>query len=291
MDNDVFPGDLTGGFMAEEPGLPSPPHSHQVPAALTQDEPRRPRRVALLLVATVPWLVLLVVFVRPAATPPAGAVIPTEVATPSVVPSPTRARTAEVATVHGNTNATPEAAKALAVVVARAHLSTAGPAPQIPGIEPGPAGRYVEHVAVEAVDMPAPGAAVVTVVAVALTATGDRYDGVEVVRLAVPIVFVGDRASPGGQPWTLRPVDLTPTMLTVTPDQRPEFTDAAARALTEAGFSEITDVQVATADGWPVVAEFTGAGIGEAEIRTHVVWLRRHFDGLAVAGIVPQEQS
>lgn len=299
MDDDVFPGDLTGGFTTQGPGNPSPPLSPQGPVVdWTQDEPRRPRRLALLLVAAVPWLVLLLVLLRPAADG-AGAQeadAPTPAPSePDAAPSTTMPATnptdppAAYARVFGQAQSPEQVAGAVAVIVARAHLGTAGPAPVIEGVEPGPPGRYVEHVVVEAIDMPGPGAAVVTVVAVVLTASQDQYDGVELVRLGVPVVFDGSRAAPAGQPWPLPGPDLSPGTLAPPPDDDPASTTAATEALTAAGYRDITDLQVASGDGWPLVVAFRGIAAHDAEPRTHVLWLRRHLDRLIVAG-TPQEQ-
>jgi hypothetical protein len=202
--------------------------------------------------------------------------------------APTTAIPTESARVFGDARSPAEVAGAVAVIVARAHLGTAGPAPTVPGVEPGPPGRYVEHVVVEAVDMPGPGAAVVTVVAVVLTASDDQYDGVELVRLGVPVVFDGGRAAPAGQPWHLAGPDLSPGTLSLTPDDQPTAAAAVTEALTTAGYREIADLQVASGDEWPVVAQFRGVAVDEVEPRTHVLWLRRHLDGLIVAG-TPQE--
>lgn len=300
MDDDVFPGDLTGGFTTQEPGTPSPPRSPQGPVVgWTQDEPRRPRRFALLLVAAVPWLVLLLVLLRPAADG-AGA---QEVDVPSPAasdptPAPSAPQTATESTdvpatyarVYGQARTPAEVAGAVAVIVARAHLGTAGPALVIEGVEPGPPGRYVEHVVVEGLDMPSPGAAVVTVVAVVLTATQDQYDGVELVRLGVPVVFDGDRAAPAGQPWQLPGPELSPGTLAPTPDDDPTSAAAATETLTAAGYRDITDLQIASGDGWPLVVAFTGIAADETAPRAHVLWLRRHLDRLIVAGTT-QEQT
>ena len=307
MDDDIFPGDLTGGFTTPDPGTPSPPRSPQGPVVdWTQDEPRRPRRLALLFVAAVPWLVLLLFLLRPTAdgagaqeattpadpdptwqeaSPTAG---PT--ATATATPTPTTAAPTEYARVFGQTRSPAQVAGAIAVIVTRAHLGTAGPAPRVAGVEPGPPGRYVEHVVVEAVDMPAPGAAVVTVVAVVLTASEDQYDGVELVRLAVPVVFDGSRAAPAGQPWRLPGPDLSAGALAPAPDDDPAVPAAATDALTTAGYLDITDLQVASGDGWPVVVQFRGVAPDQTEPRTHVLWLRRHLDRLIVAG-TPQETT
>jgi hypothetical protein len=300
MDDHVFPGDLVGGFTAQDPDQPpSPPHSGQSPVApWQQDEPRPTRRLALLLAAAVPWLVLLAVLLRPTATPTAGLAVearPTDpLPSPTVEPATTATMAEPVVPVvrtHGDTPSAVELAGAVAVVVARAHLGTVGPAPALPGIEPGPPGRYVEHLVVERVDMPSTGAAVVTVLAVLLTASDDRYDGVEVARLAVPVVFDGDRAAPAGQPWALPAPDLAIAGLDVVPDERPDLTDAVHAALTAAGFTQVDDLRVAIGDGWPVVAEFTGTGPGQTGLTTHVLWLRRHLDGLVVAGTSAAQES
>jgi len=299
MEHDVFPGDLTGGFTAQESGQQPPPLTHRTPVADPPDAPRRSRRPLLLALAAVPWLVLVVVLVRPPAAqqvveepaaPTAlepvvhGTAPPVVHETPPTEESAAAAGAAPSAQVHGPTPDPVGTAGAVAVVVARAHLGSTGPTLTIPGVEPGPPGRYVEDVAVEGIDMPAPGAAVVRVVAVVLTASGDHYDAVEVIRLAVPVAFDGGRAAPAGQPWVLPAIDLAPVPLDVVPDDRAETVEAAREALQAAGYADPTDIRVGTTEGWPVVAEFTAVAPGSSEPATHLVWLRRHLDGLAVAG-------
>lgn len=307
MDEDLFPADLTGNYTAQDPAHPTPPPSRPGPAAVRPDESRQRRRYALLF-AAVPWLVLAAILLRPAAVTSAGDLTaPTsgpdthasedhasERPTPTTSSEPPSAVILTPANgghaVHGNVATPRDLAGATAVVVARAHLGTAGPALEVPGIERAQPGGYVEHVAVERVDMPAPGAAVVTVVAVVLTATADTYDGVDVVRLAVPVVFTGDLAVPGGQPWRLPAPSLQPATPQGTPEEAPDLVSAASEALLVAGYAEIEDLTVATTDGWPVLAEATAIAPGDTEARRHLIWMRRHLGALAVAG-TEQEQG
>ena len=68
------------------------------------------------------------------------------------------------------------------------------------------------------------------------------------------------------------------------PDVSDETTEAARRALQEAGFTGIEDLVVASSESWPLIASFVGSGPDGDDAREQIVWLRRHLNGLVVAG-------
>lgn len=135
-----------------------------------------------------------------------------------------------------------------------------------------------EAVAVEAIDWPGAGAAVVAV----------QVRGAGVTRrLAVGVVTGGHGASPTGAVWSLPTItqdrvgrlDLEPV-----PDEA--LRSAAQVALAEAGMPAATIHHLAAAtDRWPVVVEATVDG------QRREVWLRRVGHDLVVAGDVAAIRS
>ncbi|MEX2548622.1 MAG: hypothetical protein WD638_00220 [Nitriliruptoraceae bacterium] len=177
-----------------------------------------------------------------------------------------------------------EEAAALGVVIARASLTGLGPHLEVDGIAPD-ASTYAEHLVVEAVERPTSEVAVVTVLAVVLVDGSDGPARVELRRLAVPLATTGDGPRPVTAPWPLPAPDL----IALQPDLEPltdEATEAAAAsALSAAGLGEHTIESLATADGWPVVANLSD------EDGQRSVWLRPHLDGLVVAGTTLADHS
>ncbi len=167
----------------------------------------------------------------------------------------------------------------LAVVLARAHLTGIGPPLAVAGAAPS-ATTYAEHLVVEAVEHPSPATAVVTVLAVVLVDPSPEPGRVELRRLAIPLT--SDTAPPAlaGAPWELPAPPLPePASVDLEPVDDPSLLAAADTALAIAGPGEQRTTALATAPGWPLVATTTDA---EGEERS--LWLRRHLDGLVVAG-------
>lgn len=262
--------------------------------------PRR-RGPWLLAVGAIPWVVLTVVLLRPTAGGTASASGGASPQVSGVVDDPAPGATpgeptvpAEVATVTAAaTGAVPTVAEAgaVAVVVARGHLTGVGPVLAVAGAAPAP-DRYVEHLAVESVVHPGPGAVVVTVLAVVLTIEDDRYDAVEVIRLAVPLTFDRTGASPAGPPWRLPPPDLGDRPLTVgEPIDDPVLLTEAGAAVTAAGYAVDDVVGLAATVSWPLVATVDATAPGEAAPRRHHLWLRSHLGELVVAGADLERQD
>jgi hypothetical protein len=126
---------------------------------------------------------------------------------------------------------------ALAVVVARAWLTDVDPRLELDGLPSAGTGRYVEHLVVEAVELPAPEHAVVTLLAVLLE--GEEELTAVVRRLAVPIAFDGDGAQPGGTPWWLPEPSLEARPPSTTPVEDLEELLAATEALHAAGYTDV----------------------------------------------------
>jgi hypothetical protein len=175
------------------------------------------------------------------------------------------------------------AAAATAVVVARAWLTGVAPILELAGL-PAPAGpTYVEHLTVEAIERPAPGAAVVTLVAVLLERGTEDQHEVRVERLAVPILEVDDVPAPAGTPWWLPPPELTLHELDREPLDDPDLQLAALEALEAAGMPAVELLGLERTSGWPVVAHVRTEDPSGAPWEG-AVWLRRHLHGFALAG-------
>jgi hypothetical protein len=179
-----------------------------------------------------------------------------------------------------------EEAAAMAVVVARAWLTDLDPRLTLDAIPPAGAGRYVEHLVVEAVEVPLDGHAVVTLLAVLLASEADGDDLVaQVRRLAVPVAFDGDGARPGGSPWWLPGPSLEARPPTVTPVDDPDERLAAAEALVAAGYDEVSLERLERTAG-PAVLATVSARTPDGEPIDGTVWLRRHVERYVVAGTV-----
>jgi hypothetical protein len=184
------------------------------------------------------------------------------------------------------------ATASLATAVARAWLTGVEPRLAISGIAPDRDRTYVEHLVVEAIERPADGAAVVTLLAVVLDNDEDvRSAGVQ--RLAVPIAETVAGPRPAGSPWRLPAPDLTPAPLVGEPVEDPELSLAAHDALEAGGLADGGRIELTSlvrTSGWPWIAhvrvhpspdaELDGASPWEAAI-----WLRRHLDGFALTGV------
>lgn len=267
------------------------------------EEPERPsngRR--LLLLAALPWIVVAVVVARTIgtsdATPRVAAPSPTTTS-PAVSPSPSpgdRAVTTEapgpVALRFGPRVAPgPSDAAAVGVVVARNWLGGIGPEPavEVGAAEGSPV--YVEHLAVEAVDLPTSDTAVVTIVAVVMDVEGDAYTDARVVRLGVPVSLGPRGAHPAGDPWWLPAPDLTARRPTWTPVDDPDALARAGAALESAGYRDVSVLELATSPSWPMQVTAKGTAPGGSTSGEHVVWLRDHLGELVVAGALPRDQE
>lgn len=289
------------------------------PVGRTGPDPpgRRPRSRWLMALAVVPWLAVVALLLRPGAPPGPGAqgsgaadpraggaadgtgnaagAAPSRATPPA--PGPTATPTPGVGSlgtvVRSGARTGPEMpdATALAAVVARTWIGGVGPTVTVPGVPAGAGAAgdvYVDQVALAGVDHPAPGAVVVTLSAVLLHRDGDRYARASVRRLAVPVRLDGRGASPAGQPWWLPAEDLEARPPATEPLGDPALLAEAGAALRAAGYREVAVEALTATDGWPLVATAGARAPGERARRDHVVWLRRHLDGLVVAGDRPR---
>jgi hypothetical protein len=266
------------------------------------DTPPSTRRPAWLFVAAgLPWIVLAVVLVgRPGNEDAGSAADPTTRDEAEVAPDATSGESPADGAPPGATGTTGTIlssgartavghgeAAALAVAITRAWLTGVGPRLALDGASPDP-NTYVEHVAVEAIDHPAPGAAVVTVVAIVLSAPDDAYRDATVRRLAVPLRFDAAGAQAAGPPWPLPAPTLTsapfePVAAVTEPDQLLQ----AAEALTAAGFAVDELRSLERTASWPLLATAAARAPGADGTDTYIVWLREHLGRLVVAGIRP----
>lgn len=175
-----------------------------------------------------------------------------------------------------------EEAAALAVVVARGWLTDVDPRLHLDELTPVGTGRYVEHLVVEAVEVPAPEHAVVTLLAVLLD--GDDELVARVRRLGVPIAFGRDGAQPGGEPWWLPGPSLTARPPTTTPVDDPQELLAASEALAAAGYTDVALDRLERTDG-PAALATVAARTPDGEQVDGTVWLRWHVDRYVVAGL------
>jgi hypothetical protein len=267
----------------------------------------RPR--VILVLAALPWLVVIALIVRPGPasisvdrsgssdlTPgsalehPDGPVAESPAPDPGAAsdPLPLAASASdhpglELTEIRGRWRVAPgpEEATALAVVVARAWLTGLEPRLDVEGIEPVPGELYAEHLVVEAVEQASPEAAVVTLLAILLDGGDDLRTTVR--RLAVPIAFERDGPRPAGPPWWLPGPQLEPLDPERMPLEDPEDLLAASHAIQAVGFEDVRLHGVWRTSGWPVIAEATGTAPDGSRL-DGPIWLRRHLDGFVVAG-------
>ncbi|MBW3621519.1 MAG: hypothetical protein KY461_14845 [Actinobacteria bacterium] len=263
--------------------------------------PTRPRGPWLFAAAAIPWLVVVALLVRPTGPTP-DAAVPATFPSPTETPTPTDAAAGEVggapgASDDGDLRATitssgalvavdEDEARAVAVVAARRWLTTVGPGAADPGTSSDAV--YAEHLVVEGVDHPAPGAAVVTVRAVVLRIEGGDYGATEVRRVAVPLRFDAGGASPAGTPYAL-PVD-DPSLVPIETTEAIEDPDlllVAGEALAAAGYRDISVVALHRTSSWPLVVT-ADASVDDGPARRLAVWLRPHLGRLVVAGTRPR---
>jgi hypothetical protein len=180
------------------------------------------------------------------------------------------------------------ATAALATVVARAWLTGIPPHLDVAGVAPLDEGTYAEHLVVEAVERPDEGAAVVTLLAVVLDAGDDQR--VNVQRLGVPVAETPDGPRPGGSPWLLPAPDLSPAGPSAEPVDDPAQLLAALDALERAGYRDPELRALARSTGWPWIADVR-VRLPDGPAWEGSVWLRRHLQGFALAGLPHAPQA
>lgn len=181
-------------------------------------------------------------------------------------------------------------AAAIAIAIARDWLTTVGPDL---AVDVGRAGgeRYVEHLAVDAVDLPLPGFAVVSLIVTVLDVEDDTYTAASVRRVAVPIALDGDGARPAGTPWWLPSPALATTPPERTAVDDPDLLLAAISALEGAGYREVEVTGLASTSGWPWIVTATARAPGEPATAASEVWLREYRGGFTVAGWLPPQDA
>lgn len=296
--SDIPGEEVFAGAQEVDDGSESPP----APWDFLDDDPSHPRRRRGRLAfaaAALPWIVLVLLLARPLnrAAPPSpplpedageAATGPTASTSPSSAPSSQEASAG--VRFGGRVAVGPGDAAAVAVAVARAWLGDVGP-PLDLGLGRAGTGAYVEHLTVEAVDHPAPGAAVVTLVAVLLDADRGAYRSARVVRLGVPVRLDSGGAHPAGSPWWLPAPELTAAPPKWTPvAEQPELAEAGA-ALEGVGYRSVEVRSLERSDGWPWRVVVVATAPGAATAAEHSVWLRDHLGQLVVAGWLPLRQS
>lgn len=293
------------------------PHEADPPAWLDVEDvapapaPGRSSRTPWLFVAaTLPWLVVGVLLVRgdgperaavaaAPTTPPVVAAADGDEQVDVDVPVPSPGGDDEPGAAILGSGALvavdEDEARAVAVVAARRWLTTVGPdagpdGPDVAADAEGDAdaGLYAEHLVVEGVDHPAPGAAVVTVRAIVLRVAGDAYEAMEVRRVAVPLRFDAGGAVPAGTPYLLPHADATAEPFAPTEAiEDPDLLLLAGEALAEAGYADVSVRSLHRTSSWPLVAT-ADVRAGGTPARTVAVWLRPHLGRLVVAGTRPR---
>ena len=261
-----------------------------------EEAPRRTTRPWVLVLATVPWLVVLGLVLGGVVSgeraslpaPPAATGAPGEagdgpaggVPEDQHAPPPDHSEPAET---RAPTPADGDPVGAIALAVARAWLTDVGPHLALEGIAPRD-DLYLEHGVVERIERHGDHA-VVAVLAVVLVRDDERYARVVARRIAVPVAL-GPPVRPAGAPWWLGEVDLT----TVPPDPLVEVDDPEvllelSEALATAG---VLDGEVLgasrTDDGWWL----TRVGDPDTPGDQVAAWLRPGTTGPVVAGLSSQ---
>lgn len=291
---------------------PTEPLAPEPPPWETFDEPARPGRGRrLMLLAAIPWALVALLMLRtvtgevpPAPAAPGSVVpstgaqrpVPTPAPRPSAAASPDPASEPVALRFGARVAPGPGDAAAVAVVVARTWLGTVGPEPPVEvGDDEVADGDhppvYAEHLAVEAVDLPTPDAAVVTVVAVVLDAVDGSYTSARIVRLGVPVTLDRSGAHPAGDPWWLPAPDLATHPIPFHAVEDPDLLTRAAAALGSAGYRDVSVHELATSPTWPLRVTATAVAPGSDAPDDHVVWLRDHLGELVVAGVLPGTQE
>jgi hypothetical protein len=174
-------------------------------------------------------------------------------------------------------------AEALVVAITRAWLSDGGPDVDAPGIEVDRRG-YLEHVAVERVELTSPDLAVATVTVVLLGRDGGSYVDAEVRRAAVPLAVEATTVHPAGTPWWLAdPVDLTLRPPETEPVEDELVSRTVGDALAAAGFRDTTVRDVRRTGDATLVADVT-ATTPAGDLVEGDLWLAETADGAVVLG-------
>lgn len=287
------------------------------------DEPRGSRRHLLLAVAVIPWIVVLVWFLRIGSTtetlapgtapssdsaPPEGAPLASPAGPSPAGPTDESPATDERATARQPSAETPDFspriaagggartavtladATSLAVMVARDWLGGAGP--RLGLFETPLIGEaYVDHVAVEAVDHPGTGHVVVTVIALLLEHEDGDFTEASLHRIAIPIAVDADGARPAGTPWLLPPPELELAVPVAHEIDDPTLVPEVTGALEHAGYRDVEVVGIGGTDGWPLVATVDATAPGRGDRERHVLWLRANGNALVLAGHLPREET
>jgi hypothetical protein len=172
-------------------------------------------------------------------------------------------------------------AEALVVAVTRAWLSDAGPDLHVDGVEVDRTG-YLEHVAVERIELDGDDLAVATVSVIVLERDAERYTDVALRRAAVPLRVTPTTVHPAGPPWWLpTPPDLVPRPPDTEPLADPELVAATVETLTQAGYRDPAVDSLAVTGGGTLIAEVVAATPAGEQLRGPV-WLRIDADGRPV---------
>ncbi|WP_052666168.1 hypothetical protein [Nitriliruptor alkaliphilus] len=176
-----------------------------------------------------------------------------------------------------------EEAEALTLAVVRGWLSDGGPDLGLPGIEVDRR-AYLEHAAIEGMDLPSDDLAVARVLLVLLVREDDRYVEATVRRAAVPLTVTPTSVHPGGTPWWLPDApDLTPVPPATQAVHDPDLADAVLAALTEAGYRAPGVSELAVTGAGTIVAEVTATTPSGDEV-AGPIWLAATGDGPVVLG-------
>lgn len=146
-------------------------------------------------------------------------------------------------------------------------------------------------VAVEAVEQPGPGAAVVTLLVGPADAAPDGDGAIRTRRLAVPVRLGPEGVRVAGTPWWLPGPRLDAAVPAGRPLADPVLREAADAALAAAGSPLAgTPFELEATDGWPFLVRpgddgRPDAGADGEEGGRPAVWLRWHLDRFVVAGL------
>jgi hypothetical protein len=184
---------------------------------------------------------------------------------------------------HGPDVGHDEAAAVVAAVV-RGWLSDGGPDLAIPGLDVDRR-AYLEHLSVERFDLPGPELAVARTLLVLLVREGDHYTEAVLRRAAVPLTLTEDGALPAGPPWWL-PDDpeLAVTAPPTEPLDEPELALEVLEAIEAAGYRGVSVAAVARTATGALVADIE-ATTPNGDPVAGPVWLLTSADGaLVLAG-------
>jgi hypothetical protein len=178
---------------------------------------------------------------------------------------------------------------ATATVVARAWATGVDPHLDVAGVEPAHGPRYAEHVAVEAIERSGPELAVVTLLAIVLEEFDDGL-GADLRRIAVPLAIEGGAPRLAGSPWWLPSPELHRTHVQTHAETDPVLLDAAAQAVSDAGYDDVELLALHRTETWPWIAEISAVAPGGESVEGPV-WLREGEDRFVLAGQPPSGQN